>query len=83
MNEKVSQAINYGSPYEALISGFVTCEEILTYLLTQSINAKNMIAYRAVCQLDMIQLVNENHQENEEVPFITITEHDEYVGIYL
>jgi len=80
---KARQAIVYGSPYEALIKDFVTCEDILNYLLYNNLSFKGMIAYRAVCQFSKDQIVkgNSNPDFNDR-PFITLTKHDEYVGIY-
>lgn len=82
-NEKVMQTIVYGSPYEALIRGFVTYGDILNYLLDEDISHRTMIAYRAVCQFSTDQIVtNHENPDFNDKPFITVTTHKEYVGIY-
>ena len=81
--DKVKQAIVYGSPHEALISGFVTSGDILNYLLYTDISFKCMIAYRAVCQFNAGQIIQDNiNPDYNGKSFITLTTHDEYVGIY-
>lgn len=81
IEEKVKQTIRYGSPYEALITGFVQCEDILNYLLNVDVGLREMVAYRAVCQFSREQIVRNNSKHNDK-PFVIVTEHDEYVGIY-
>lgn len=80
--EKVKQSIIYGSPYEAIISGFITINDILNYLLVSDLSIKNMIAYRAVCHFSVDQIVyNDNPNQNDKL-FITLTDHQEYIAIY-
>ncbi len=77
--DKIHQCIAIGSPIESIMKGLITISDVLVYLLTENISEKSMIAYKAVCELDRLQLISINGSEK---PFILITEHDEYVGIY-
>lgn len=69
------QTILHGSVHEALIKNAITCHDILNYLLTNLLSLESMIAYRAVCQFNTQQIINNK-------PFILQTEHNEYVAIY-
>ena len=81
--EKVRQTVKHGSVYEALIKDFIKVEDVLNYLLNVDINCKTMVAYRAVCSFRVDQIVSNNPNPiYNDKPFITITESDEYVGIY-
>ncbi len=81
--EMARQTIVHGSTYEALSNKFLNIEDILNYLLEKDIDHKTMIAYRAVCNSNIDQIVvgNPNPDYNGK-PFILLTPHDGYVGIY-
>ncbi len=74
-DNKTDQTIEYGSVFEALISGFLTCGDVLDYLLETQPTPSCMIAYKAVCQFSTDQVVNGN-------PFILTTNQPEYIAIY-
>ncbi len=74
-NPKTGQTIRYGSVFEALISGFLTVEEVLQFLLETKPIPEAMVAYKAVCQFSTDQLVNGK-------PFILTTNQEKYIAIY-
>jgi len=79
----VKQSIDYGSPYDALISGFISVTDILNYLLDNKITVETIIAYRAVCMFDDEQIIKNNKTEKyNNKPFILVNEYKEYVGVY-
>jgi len=74
MNQ-IEQSIYHGSVHEALLKNFITCHDILKYLLEKPFDVFRMIAYRAVCQFDKNQIINDK-------PFVCQTEVDNYVAVY-
>lgn len=73
--DRVKQVIYHGSIHEALIKNFITCHDILEYLLETPSDLFCMIAYRVVCQFDKSQIVNDKH-------FLCQVKDDNYVAIY-
>ena len=54
----MNEVFEYGSPFDALATNFVTPSDMIGHLLRAEISDKNLIAYKAVCQVDKEQRYN-------------------------
>jgi len=79
--DKVEQTVIFGSVFESLYAEFITIGDVLKYLLKREYKndgerKKLCIAYRIICMFDKEQFV-----ENKN--FISLTNNDDYIAIYL
>ena len=76
----ILETLKYGSVFQSLLSGKISPEDILSYLLDQNEpTIKDLIAYRCVCKFSKDQLVDTPEGLK---PFILLTTNQKYIGIF-
>lgn len=75
MEKDIENIINSCSVYLCLKYNFISCEDILKYLLCNKVSTNTMICYKFICQFNKEQIINNDY-------FYKITKDIEYKTIY-